>query len=612
MTQHDHTLVTPAPAWDLTDLYEHIGDAGIQRDLQAAKVRALEFRAAYKVTFDPDHINSRDMLSALRAYEAIHELGMRPYFFAVLYGAAQTDDPRRISFLQKIREQWQSVYHEVLFFECRVMGLSERVLKALVEHDDLSPYKWFLTRLMRQRPYRLGESGERILDTQTSPLRNALITFFDEFLGSLVFSVERGLKRERLHMEEVSALRQSSDPEIRRRSAHACLDELSRHGAVFKHILNAVVMGHLNESRERGYPSVLHKSLLSNGLDEGIMDTVMAEVVRRYPLVRKYWGLKASSFGSETLNQCDLLAPMGSRDEDIPFSKARQWLLECLGEIHPTFFDCAREILKAGRVDAQMRKGKRIGAFCECFAPSLPPYLSVSYGGCIRDMMTLAHEVGHGIHYILASAQSYLNFRPPPILAETASTFLEMVFCDHLMGRQTFQTRHAEILGVCLDDMGICIFRQHALTAFERRLYEKSADHILSESEINDLWWRENYSLFGEAVKMAPEYRWGWTQIPHFIHHPFYCYSYVFGNLLSLYLMRRYHEDRDDTLEVIIHMFRAGGSKDPMDLFSECGIDPKDEAFHEDAFEYLGEIIDSFKTGMLKDKSAVDSFSAVT
>jgi oligoendopeptidase F len=177
------------------------------------------------------------------------------------------------------------------------------------------------------------------------------------------------------------------------------------------------------------------------------------------------------------------------------------------------------------------------------------------------------------------------------------------------MKKQTFRDRQTDILGACLDDIAICIFRQHALTRFERRLYEKSADHILSESELNDLWWREHHILFGEAVEMAPVYRWGWTHIPHFIHHPFYCYSYVFGNLLSLYLMRRYHEDRDFTLDVIIYMLRAGGSKDPLDLLSEGGIDPGEDTFYEVAFGYLGEMIDSFEAAILNKRNAIDSSS---
>ncbi|MDZ7699421.1 MAG: M3 family metallopeptidase [Deltaproteobacteria bacterium] len=591
---NDHRL--DVPRWDLTDLYESAGDPGIFQDLETVRAQAVEFRTTYRGRFIHHRVDPLQLLSALKAYEAIHEQGMGPFFFAFLQHAAQTREPECLSLFQRIRETWKTISKDIRFFEHELMGLTAAGFEELLRHPDLSPYRWFLMRLIRQRPHRLSESEEEILDAHFSACRSSLTSFYDEFLGSLVFSIKIDHRLRRLHMEEVAQLRCSPDGAIRRRAVHGSLQELSKHGTVFKHILNAVVESHLQEKESRAYASVLQMNLVSDGLDEDVMETLMDRVESHYPLARTYWGLKARRLGADRLAHEDLLAPTGGAHANIPFSEGRDLILACSKEIHPTICDYARACFGAGRVDAQLRKGKRIGAFCESFAPSQPPYVAISYGGTIRDLMILSHEMGHVIHYCMAAGKSYLNFRPPPILAETAATFFEMLFCRYLMEQPAFADHQADILGTCVDDILVCIFRQHVLTRFEQSIYEVRGDHFLSEMEIGDLWWKKNRKLFGESVKMGREYRWGWTPIPHFIHHPFYCYSYIFGNMVSLWLFNRYQQDSREALDALFHLLRSGGAEAPLDLLSRLGIDPTKDAFYETAFECLNGLIHSLET----------------
>ncbi len=591
---NDHRL--HVPRWDLTGLYESAGDPGIFKDLETATAQAAQFRTRYKGQFTHPPVHPFQLLSALKAYEAVHEQGMGPLFFAFLQHAAQTQDPDCTSLYQRIRETWNTVSKEIRFFEHELTGLTAAGFKDLLRHADLSPYRWFLARLIRQRPYRLSDPEEAILDAHLSARRSHLTSFYDEFLGSLLFPIKIGDTWRRLHMAEVWQLRYSPDAAVRRRAVHGSLHQLSKHGTVFKHILIAVVDSHLQEKRDRAHPSVLHMNLMSNGLNEDVMAILMDRVESHYPMARMYWGLKARRLKTGMLAHEDLLAPMGGVQANIPFSEARDLILACSRDIHPALYAHVQACFNEGRVDAQVRKGKRVGAFCECFAPSQSPFIAVSYGGTMRDLLTLSHEMGHAIHYGMAAKQSYLNFRPPPILAETVATFFEMLFCDYLMEQPAFRNHHADILGACVDDILVCIFRQHVLTRFEQSIYELKEDHFLSEHEIGDLWWKENRNLFGGSVQMGREYFWGWTPILHFIHHPFYCYSYIFGNMVSLWLFRQYQQDRHNALDTLFHILCSGGAEAPLDLLFRLGIDPDQDAFYEAAFACLNDLIHRAET----------------
>jgi oligoendopeptidase F len=262
---------------------------------------------------------------------------------------------------------------------------------------------------------------------------------------------------------------------------------------------------------------------------------------------------------------------------------------------HPLFHSTAYDFFEKNWIDAEVRQGKPDGAFCKCLSPSQHPYISMHYNGNIQDVIILAHELGHGIQYILSSKQSYLNFNPSPVLAETASAFSEILVTRYLMEEKEFKNVLPTLIASHMEGILTTVFRQNVLTRFEQALHRDRQDHLLSEQEICQLWWEENNRLYGKDVEMVTGYQWGWTYIPHFVHRPFYCYSYIFGSLISIILFQNYMEKGDGFVEDIFHLFSSGSSRPPLEMLSYMGLNPGDKSFWEPAFQYISGLIDSLE-----------------
>ena len=297
--------------------------------------------------------------------------------------------------------------------------------------------------------------------------------------------------------------------------------------------------------------------------------------------------------GMGTLKYTDLFAPLEKEALLVNLSDARRLFLEAVEDLHPLCHSVARELFEKKRINAEVRRGKQHGSFCKCLSPRQAPYISVNFRGTIRDLMELAHELGHGIHYMLSSKQSFLNFRIPPLLAETASTFFEILLGRHLMKKEEFRVNHKAIAACRMDRILLTVFRQNVLTRFEQNLHNLRRNGPVSEEEISGLWWDENRRLFGEDVQIPPHYHLGWAYIPHPVHRPFYCYSYVFGNLLSIILHEDYLEQGEGFFERIIQLLSSGSSRAPLELLADIGLYPNEQAFWERAFQYVAPWIDS-------------------
>jgi oligoendopeptidase F len=270
-------------------------------------------------------------------------------------------------------------------------------------------------------------------------------------------------------------------------------------------------------------------------------------------------------------------------------------ILEAFRAFSPLFHDCASGFFDEGRIDAEIRRGKQGGGFCSCHGPWQPPYILMHFTGTVRDLTTLAHELGHGIHGRLASDQTYLSFEPPPFLAETASTFFEALVVEHLLGKKALKDLHLSLIAGRIEDAIITVFRQNVLTRFECSLYRRRKARFLSTEAICRLWIEENERLYGEDLEMDPAYRWGWTIVPHFFHRPFYCFSYVFGYLISLCLLSLSEREGQGFSKRMARFLGAGGSRSPMELIRELGFDPSQDSLWEKGFQVIGRWIDDFE-----------------
>ena len=585
-------LATGGP-WDLEDLYRGDEDPRLCEDLGAVRDKALGFVALFKGKINNENLDPKTLLSAIREYESIHEMGMKPHLFAYLYHSSDTRDHNRIRLLQKVRETWSEISQILTFFELEIKALPKDFLKKLAAHKDLINYRHFLLNQIQWKPHALSEAEEKIIKRGHLSGRDAFLSLYDQFTGALSFSVEIEGKSVQLNIYQVLSLLRSPDRLLREKAFDTFLKELEKHGPVFKNILNALLLAHHQEDVERGHPFPMHRIHLINEVNESIIENMMGVVEGYYPLARRYFREKARRLGLEKLKSTDIFAPLKENNLLVSFSDAMELILEAAENLHPVFHSTVHEIFENNRIDAGVRTGKQNGAFCKSMAPSLRPYISMGYAGDISDLMTLAHEVGHGIHYRFCSEQGYMNFDPPPILAEAASTFMEMVVIEHLMKKKDYQKVRPALLALQIEGIMTTVFRQNVLTRFEQTIHHKRQDHLLSAREICRLWWDENSRFYGEEVEIIDGYHWGWTYIPHFFHRPFYCYSYIFGNLLSIMLFQNYQEKGDGFLVTIIDLLKAGSSRAPIEMIKEMGLDIGKRCW-EPAFQYIGDLIDSW------------------
>jgi oligoendopeptidase F len=581
--------------WDLTDLYQGPDDPRLDQDLSAANEKALQFVARYKGRLRGGTLDANELFSAIQEYESIHESGMRPRVFAYLYNASHTQDHQGKRLFQKVTETWGEISRMLTFFRVDVSALSVRSLKKLAAHPRLKDYRNFLLRQVPFKPHVLSEAEEAILEMKRVSSRTAFVSLYDDLMAGLCIEVVIRGKATTLDTAGVLALLYLPDRSLREKAFHAFLDELAGYGKVFNHILNALLLDRHLEDKKRGHPYPMHRRHLMNGMDGDMVEGMMNAVERHYPTARRYFRLKARLMGLERLKTTDLLAPLSPNTPRVEFARAVQLLMEALEGDHPRLHAIARSAFEEKWIDAEPRPGKQAGAFCKSLVPSLHPYISINYAGTLNDLMTLAHELGHFIHYRLASQQSYLNFDPPPVLAEAASTFMEFMITDHLMKKQEFRPHVPNLLASRMEGILTTIFRQTVITRFEQAIHTLRKDHLLSEEEICRLWWEENERLYKEDVEMPPAYQWGWAYVHHLIHRPFYCYSYIFGNLLSTILFQNYLERGRSFLDKIIRLFSAGASKAPLEILEEVDLDPRPASFWEPAFQYGGRLIDALE-----------------
>jgi len=604
----DPDMEGQAFTWDLTDLYQTPREPSWAVDLNRGVERARRLQASYKGG-DLSLLSPAAFFQALKEYESIQEEGIKPFLYASLLFSQDSQNNEYKTLLQKAKEQWNELENQLLFFRLALIGLPPEKLQEFLSHPPLKAYQHALSFLRRFRPFTRGEKEEEIFSRKNLTGRSAFTTLFDEFTGAFSFRLEAEGEEKELTGSQMLSLLYSSDRSLREKAFRTFLKRHGENHLVLGSIFNALILDAQVEDDLRGYQGPMHRIHLENEIRPEAVELMMEVTEAHYPLAREYFQVKACLLGLPKLANFDLYAPLPSSPKKIPFDEARNLLLQSFQRFHPLFGRIAGEFFEKRWIDAPPRKGKYGGAFCAGMTPSLHPYILLNYTGNLRDVLTLAHEMGHGIHFYLARKQTLMNFDPPLTLAETASVFGELVMTQALLREERDLTVRLALLCIEVEDMIATIFRQNVLTRFEQQAYQSRRDHLLSSEEIGDLWWKANARLFGDSVEMIPEYRWGWAYISHFIHSRFYCYSYIFGELVSLALFQKYQEEGPPFLNRLIRLLERGGSGSPHELLKKAGIDIGREDFWEKGFRVIRQLIDELKSLGPWDRICVGSTS---
>jgi oligoendopeptidase F len=584
----------PGPAagvrWDLRDLYAGPDDPRLDADLDAALAEARAFAERYRGRVG--ELAPAQLAAALDALEAVVERVTRAGAFSQLLFSADTSAPRHGALLQHVQERASEIRNTLLFFELEWVNLDEARAGAVLADAALARRRHFLTSLRRYRPHVLSEPEERLLEETANTGRRAWGRLFDELISAQRFSLQRDGEPLELGEEEVLSLLYESDREMRRAAAEALTGGLRRAARPLAFIFNTLVQDKAVEDRLRRYATPIAARNLANEIDGPSVEALLRACVDRYPLVARYYRLKARLLGLARLEDYDRYAPAGRVEGKRGFPEAQRVVLDAYRDFSPEMAAVAQRFFDGCWIDAELRPGKRGGAFSASTVPRLHPYVMLNYTGNLRDVMTLAHELGHGVHQYLARERGLFEQDTPLTTAETASVFGEMLVFRRLVAEESDPKVRLALLCGKLEDAFATVFRQVAMTRFEESLHAaRRAEGELELSRVNELWMDANRPMFGDSVHLSEGYACWWLYIPHFVHSPFYCYAYAYGELLVLALIRRYDEEGAAFVPRYMDLLRAGGSDTPERLLARIGLDIADPGFWDGGLALLEEMV---------------------
>ena len=581
-------------AWNLADLYGGPEDPAIEEDLDAALSRAQAFEARYRGAIAIEGgIEPGSLCEALAEFEALHEQIDRALSYAHLVHAADSDTAANGALLQSVRERATAIRKRLIFFELEWLDLSDEDAQRLIADPELARYRHHLESERHYRPHRLTEPEEKILDEKANTGSHAFSRLFDEVLASVRFRIEVDGEVQEMSEQQALALLYHPDRNQRRLASDGFTQGLLDNSRLLTYIFNTLVADHKLDDELRGYPSPMASRNLSNEIDQESVDALLTCAETGYDIVHSYYRFKAGLLGVDKLCDYDRYAPVSSGLPSCDWNRCQRLVREAFRGFHGKVGDISGEFFDRSWIDAELRPGKRGGAFCSSTIPSVHPFILVNYTDRLRDVMTVAHELGHGIHQYLARNVGYLQCDAPLILAETASVFGEMLVFHRLMEIETDPQVRLGLLCGKLEDAFATAFRQVVLTRFEQKLHQaRREEGELTGDTIGQLWLAANQPMHGDAVDLTPNYTHWWMYIPHFVHSPFYCYAYAFGELLVLALYQQYRQQGAGFVPRFMDFLSAGGSESPSVLLGRLGVDLADPEFYEGGLRILRDMLE--------------------
>ena len=588
----------PLPAWDLGDLYSGRDDPAIARDLGDAARRATEFADQYQGRLAD--LGGKALGAAVSEIEAIDETLQRARSYGQLLFAANTQDAEIAAFYQNINERVTDISSRLIFFELELNRIDDHVLAEKLEDAGLRRYKSWIDANRALKPYQLGDDLEKILHQKNVPGRAAWTRLFDETMAMLRFDVD-GRK---LSSAEVLDLMMDAKASVRRKAAKAFGGVLGENVRLFSLITNTLAKDKEIEDRWRGHQRPISRRNLVNQVEDEVVDALIAAVKASSPAIaHRYYALKARWMELDVLDYWDRNAPLPDAGEGrIAWNDARQTVLDAYAGFVPEMSHIAERFFENSWIDAAPRPGKDSGAFSHSTVPSVHPYILMNYHGKARDVMTLAHELGHGVHQVLAAPQGHFLSDTPLTLAETASVFGEMLTFRAMLDAAGDGARRRLLLARKVEDMLNTVVRQVAFCDFEIRLHDARRLGEVSAERLGEIWLEVQRQSLGPAFRFDDEYKYYWAYIPHFIHAPFYVYAYAFGDCLvnSLYdVFQAGARDGDGGFKgKYLDLLKAGGTLRHQELLAPFGLDAGDPEFWKRGLGVISGFVDELEAGM--------------
>jgi oligoendopeptidase F len=574
--------------WSLEDLLPEPVEDSLATALAELEELTTSFEQAREML--ADGVSQSEVLGMLGHYESILRLAYRLYGYAQLYFTEDTKNPAALNLRDRVNQVVTDVDNRTLFFTLWLKSLPDEAADRL--KPEMGDYRHYIDTVRKFKPHTLSESEEQIINLKSTNGIDALVNLYDMITSGFEFIVEVDSEKRTLTRDQVGALYRHPSAGVRAAAYQELFRVYGENSAVLAQMYNHRVRDWNDEQLTlRKYDSPISTRNLINDIPDEAVEALLDVCARNNSVFQRYFQLKAGWLGMDKLRRYDIYAPLAKADKTYDFSHAYELVMDGLAHFSPEVAGLAQRVFAENHIDSEVRPGKRGGAFCYSVVPGLTPWVMLNYTGQARDVSTLAHELGHAIHGMLAAEHSQLTFHPSLPLAETASVFSEMLLTDRLLEEETDTAVLRDILAGAIDDAYATVQRQSYFTLFEREAHGR----IMGGERIEDICARYLDNLkaqFGDAVAVSEDFRWEWIAIPHIYHTPFYTYAYSFGQLLVLSLYQQYREQGEGFIPRYLKLLSYGGSEEPARVLREAGFDITSTDFWQGGYDVLSGMVD--------------------
>ncbi|MFL2641322.1 MAG: M3 family oligoendopeptidase [Thermodesulfobacteriota bacterium] len=583
--------------WNLKDLYSSIESKEIKYDFVKLEKRSLKFNKKYRNKIS-ENSSAKTVLESIVELEKIYEgLGKISSYSSLLF-AADTNNEKYSKFYQDSSEKISNIRKNLIFYFLSWNKISERKAKKIYSNPILVKYSHLLKSERKYKKYMLSEPEEKILDKKSITSSRAFNRLFDQTLNNLKFDIKLKGKKHTLTETEVLALLYDKERKVRTEAAKSLTEGLKSERKLLTFIFNQILTDSKITNEIRGHTSPMDSRNLSNEISQKTVDALIQTCNKYNKFPIRYYKLKSKMLKIKKFMDYDRYTPLGQSSKKFTFNQAKNIVLDSFNEFSPQMGKVAKLFFDNNWIDYKLRKGKRGGAFSHSCVPSVHPYILMNFTGKIRDVMTLAHELGHGIHQYLSRKNGYFQQNTPLTTAETASVFAEMLVFTKLIENESNNKEKLHLICSKLEDIFATVFRQIVMTNFELDVHNKAKKTgELSSSDLDASWVKANSKMFGDSIKISEYYKCWWMYIPHFIHSPFYCYSYSFGELLVHGLFAKYNENKKGFVTKYIDLLSSGSTSSPESLIKKTGLDITKNDFWEKSMYLM--------SGLLKEAESI-------
>ena len=578
-------------AWSLEDLFPGIDSPELESAFDRIEEQIGSFEGL-RGKLTPD-MESEPFMEVLRASEDFTRLLVKLDAFAGLAFTADTQDQAAQALQSRVQQFAADITNRVLFFSLWWKDLDEANAARLMENSG--DYRYYLEEMRHFKPHTLSEAEEKVINLKDVTGSSALITLYDAITNRYAFKLRVDGERREMTRAQLSSFFYSSDPRTRARAYREQFRVYAADGPILGQMYQTRVRDWHNENVSlRKYATPNSARNLMNDIPDEAVDALLAVARTNAGVFQRLFRVKARLLGVKKLKRYDIYAPLTASAREFSFEEASDQVLDSFESFSPEFRELAQRVFDQRHMDSEIRKGKRGGAFCASVVPEMTPYVLLNYQGSARDVATMAHELGHAIHSMLASHHTTFTFHSSLPLAETASTFGEMMLIEKMLASETDEAVRRDILFRQVDDSYATIGRQAFFAMFERKAHEMVLQNA-SVDQISDMYFDNLKEQFGDALDLGPEFKWEWVAIPHFYHTPFYVYAYAFGKLLVLSLYKQFKKEGESFKPKYRKILSAGGSQTPAKILEEAGIDIRSAAFWQGGFDVIKEQVEELE-----------------